>query len=118
MTIDLLLRPELTKKAYRMKCRFTTPVMALTEENLYKLKAMKDKVAEEFIRDMELQGWEWDNNIIEPSQRGFTLKGPFSYVPITGAPTKAEQQRFNARQSQQRVMAGERFRSNGKDYSV
>ena len=104
--VELLLRPDLGKKAYRLKCRFTIEANHKPEY----LEKVKYKVAEEFINDIKKQGWEYDPNRLPPSERGFKLTGPYPATPMTGLPTKAEQFRFNAKRDMPRIAAGDKMR--------
>lgn len=104
--VELLLRPDLGKKPYRLKCRFTIEANHKPEF----LERVKFQVAEAFVIDMKKQGWEYDPNRIPPNQRGFKLTGPYPATPVTGLPTKAEQFRFSAKRDMARVMAGDPMR--------
>lgn len=103
---ELLLRPEQPKRGYRLRCRFAIEAHPKPEW----LDKVKFKVAEDFVKDMEKQGWEYDPNKVEPALRGFRLTGPYTFTPITGLPSKTEQFRFSARRDLDKVLRGDRMR--------
>ena len=111
---ELLLRPDLGKRAYRLRCRFTVGAGISPD----KLETAKMKTAELFVQDMRKQGWEYDPNRLEARLRGFTLKGPFSTTPITGAPSRLERVRFDAKRDLSRVLAGDNMRLPDIDYAI
>lgn len=112
--MELIIRTPREKKAYRLRCRFTVDAGASQDS----IDKMKIRVAEKFVEDMKKQGWEYDPNKIEASQRGFTLKGPFLPTPITGLPKFHERIRFNSREALPRVMAGDPMRLPDKSWVV
>ena len=67
MVAELLLRPDLGKRAYRMKCRFL--IGAFPSERM--LEKAKYEAADLFVRDMAKRGWQY------MGEHGFTMKGPF-----------------------------------------
>lgn len=72
-SLDILLRPSLDKRGYRLRCRFKIEP--------YPTKARLDRervtVAEQFVSDMHKQGWEHD------ARHAFKMTGPFPMVPLT-----------------------------------
>ena len=111
MTV-LLFRPDLGKKAYRLKCRFVIEAFP-TQDWLDKKKI---ETAERFVSDMKKQGWEYDPNKIVPSERGFKLRGPFQATPVMVLP-KAPRIIPN-HEALARVKAGDLMRDTGEDYAV
>lgn len=98
---EVLIRPELEKKAYRLRCRFVTPAYP----DIDRVHKLKYKIAEDFVRDMELQGWKYTPERLPENVRGFKLTGPYPVTPVTGLPTHAEMIRFNAKNGPQSYMA-------------
>ncbi len=99
-TLQIIAKPSLDRKAYRLKCRFKVEPYPKRE----RLKREKVRVAEMFVADMDKQGWKYI------PQHGFTMKGPFSFV----APTTLHTPRaLSAREMLPMVMNGGRFRDNG-----
>lgn len=84
--LTLILRPDLGKKAYRLKCRFTIEAFPTKRS----LELGKFKAAGLFVTDLAKQGWE---NV---EKFGFKLNGPFSPVEIMTIPKRSEQPRWNA----------------------
>ncbi len=111
---ELLLRPDLGKRGYRLKCRFT--VEAYTRPEV--IEKVKYKIAEAWVRDMAKQGFEYDPNRLEPSVRGFTLRGPFNSTPITGTPKLHTIRPMSGREALMRVIQGDRLRDTVGDYAV
>ena len=70
----IIIRPDLGKRAYRLKCRFVTEPYPSRE----RVKQGALKVLEWFIRDMAKEGWEY------LSGERIRLNGPFAPVrPMT-----------------------------------
>lgn len=114
MTVELLLRPEVEKKPYRLKCRFSIDAYPRPEwVEKYKLQ-----VAEQFVNDMERQGWEYDPNVLPVSERGFRLRGPFTTTPLTGLPSHVDRVRMSAAAMLPGVRAGNPYRDSGHDYAA
>jgi|SRR3990167_1466215 len=84
---ELLLRPDLGRKAYRLRCRFVidaAPVLphyrAIWERELEKAKY---KAAELFVRDMARDGWAYLDG------HGVTMTGPFpATVTVASRPSE------------------------------
>ena len=74
----LLLRPDLGRKAYRLKCRFI--VEAFPKEEW--VNQAKFVAAQLFINSMAKQGWE------HLEKYGFAMRGPFPETPITPLPKR------------------------------
>ena len=78
--MEVLIRPDLGNRAYRLRCRFV--VDAAPQQDYYRaiwrraLEKMQHAMAERFISDMAKQGWGY-----LPSQ-SITMTGPFSETPI------------------------------------
>src|SRR3972149_2404234 len=73
MTVELLLRPDLGKRAYRLRCRFRIGQKPRRDF----LEKAKYAAAEKFVADMRRQGWEY------VERYGFSMTGPFpSLDPI------------------------------------
>lgn len=70
---NLLLRPDLGKKAYRLRCRFR--VGAYPGARF--LEKAKYAAGEQFIRDMQVRGWEYVDRY------GFRMTGPYAPVEPT-----------------------------------
>jgi|SRR3972149_2774279 len=84
-SVELLLRPDLGKKAYRLRCRFR--IGAYPSERT--LEKAKYKAAELFVRDMAKQGWEH----LEP--HGFKMSGPFPATETGYLPKRSQQERWH-----------------------
>lgn len=83
--LELLLRPDLGKKAYRLKCRFL--IGAYPSERT--LEKAKFHAADLFIQDLAKQGWE---NV---SKHGFKMSGPFAAVQVINLPKRSQQERWH-----------------------
>lgn len=83
--LELLLRPDLGKKAYRLKCRFV--IGAYPSERT--LEKAKFHAADLFVRDMAKQDWE---NV---SKHGFQMRGPFAAVQVVNLPKRSQQERWH-----------------------
>lgn len=108
----LILKPDVPKKAYRLKCRFTVESGVQVEQ----LDRIKVKVAEQFVEDLGKQGWIYDPNKLHPAERGFRLSGPFSKVTPLGLPSKSEIRRFSAKDALAGIQTGNKFRSKEFNY--
>ena len=96
----LIVRPTLDRKAYRLRCRFKIEPYPPP----FRLDREKVKVAEQFVRDMHKQGWEY------VERYGFKMTGPYPMVvPVTIRPRRMP----TAREMLPRVARGERFLDNG-----
>lgn len=84
-SLELLLRPDLGKKAYRLKCRFL--IGAYPSERT--LEKAKFHAADLFIRDMAKQGFE---NV---SRHGFKMSGPFAAVQVVNLPKRSQQEQWH-----------------------
>ena len=111
---ELLLRPDLGKKAYRLRCRFTVEAYTLPD----RIDKYKFKMAEKWVADMYKQGWDYDPNVLPLDDRGFKLRGPFSATPITGLPKLKDIRPMTNREALARVMAGDKLRDTGEDWAV
>lgn len=100
-SLTLLLRPDLGRKAYRLRCRFA--VNADPQPDLFDKASFR--AAEMFIRDMKKQGWEYLD------KHGFKVSGP--YVPLNpiSLPKRHQQAQWNtpSKDLLPRIQAGQRF---------
>ena len=105
---EILIRPDRGKKAYRLKCRFV--IDAFPSERF--LDKAKYAAAEQFVRDMEKQGWRH-----EP-QHGFKMTGPYPATEIVNLPKRSEQEKWNipSRDLLAAVQAGYRLDSPAASY--
>ena len=83
--MELLLRPDLGKKAYRLRCRFV--VGAHPSERT--LEKAKYEAADLFVADMAKQGWQW------LSKHSFRIRGPFPQVQTVTLPKASLQERWH-----------------------
>ncbi len=83
--MELLLRRDLGKNAYRLKCRFR--IGAYPSERM--LEVGKFQAAEMFVRDMAKQGYEYLD------KHGFRLNGPFPHIETIQLPKRHQQERWN-----------------------
>lgn len=95
---ELLLKPDLGKKGYRLRCLFTTGPNPSKD---YWDKA-RVTAAERFIQDMKRQGWEF------VSRYGFQVTGPKAYIEVGEAPPAPK--RFSAKEMLHQAMRGEPIR--------
>ncbi len=105
-----LIRPDLGRRAYRLKCRFVIEAYPTAG----RLATVKVEAAERFVEDMAKQGYEYmdKHGVTEPRLIG-------AVTPITGAPTRAQRERFDAAAALPNVMAGDRLRlQHEMDYAV
>lgn len=82
---ELLLRPDLGKKAYRLRCRFS--VGAFPSER--SLEKAKYAAAEMFVTDMAKQGWHYLD------RHGFKMTGPYPAVEVVQLPKRSQQERWH-----------------------
>src|SRR3990167_1538400 len=96
----LLVRHTREKTPYRLRARFKIEPYP----SPFRLDREKVKVAEQFVRDMHKQGWEYVES------HGFKMTGPFPMVePVTIRPRRT----LTAREMLPRVARGERFLDDG-----
>ena len=101
--LELLLRPDLGKKAYRLRCRFV--IGAYPSARM--LEKAKYHAADLFVADMAKQGWQY------VSRHGFTLKGPFPATVTIELPNVGQQERWHvpSKELLPAVQAGYRART-------
>lgn len=85
MVAELMLRPDLGKRAYRLRCRFTIGAMPSART----LEKAKYHAAELFVRDMKQQGWEYLDHY------GFRMTGPFPATEAVTVPKRSQQARWH-----------------------
>ena len=95
--ITLLVRPDMGRKAYRLRCRFK--VSAFPSQDL--LEKSKYKVAELFVESLAKQGWEYLD------KHGFKMTGPFAPLVIVNLPKKHQQEQWHMKSSE--VLANASF---------
>lgn len=83
----LLLRPDLGKKAYRLRCRFCIGAFP-SEGSLEKAKRV---AAEAFVTDMAKQGWSYLDHY------GFKMTGPYPAIEVVQLPKRSQQERWHLR---------------------
>jgi len=93
----LLLRPDLGKKAYRLRCRFSIGPFP-SERSLGKAKRA---AAEAFIADMAKQGWYYLDRY------GFKMTGPYPSIEVVQLPTRNQQERWHVPSAE--IVAGKRI---------
>mgnify|MGYP001608998517 FL=1 len=74
--------PDPGKKAYRLRCRFRVGAYPSQRE----LYSGKIEAAEQFVRDMRKQGWEYvgGSSRMPPQAQGFRMTGPYPVIePVT-----------------------------------
>jgi len=84
MSVALLLRPELDHQRYRLTCRITidAPLRGIKTERWREYARREVKRAhEQFVRDMERQGWRYIPGVPQ-------VAGPFSHIDPRGIPNK------------------------------
>ena len=102
---NLLLRPDLGKKAYRLKCRFR--IGAFPKQQF--LDKAKIQAADWFVGDMHKRGFEYVDRY------GFRMKGPFSAIdPMTLRRPK----RISSRQMLPMILQGAKFRDEGGSMAI
>ena len=94
MVVELILRPDLGKGAYRLRCRFTVdaPPRHLQRRAVWAqtLEKMKLECAQRFVNDMAKRGWEYMD------KHGFQMTGPYHGVQVVDL-SKLRRQHFNTR---------------------
>ena len=95
---QLLLRPDLGKRPYRLHCRLRIEPFPTKD----RLEREKVKVAEWFVADMAKEGWEY------VSKFGFTLN-PKPYMAVTPRSLSPVPRRLTAKEMLPAVMQGARF---------
>jgi len=109
MGVEVLVRPDRGKKAYRLRCRFRVDAFPNPEF----LERAKFRAAETFVEDMRKQGWEYLNS------HGFKMTGPFPTVEVVPLPSRSLQPRWHqpSQEVLQRITAGQVVRTNGNSYA-
>ena len=105
---ELLLRPDLGKRAYKLHCRFRMD--AYPSESW--LDKAKYAAAEQFVKDMAKQGWQY------VEKHGFKMTGPYVSVSPVTLPRRSQQKQWHipSRDMLAALQAGYRFRANGGNY--
>ena len=85
MVPEVLLRPDLGKRPYRLKCRFITN--SFPSERM--LEKAKYEAAGLFVRDMAKQGWQHVDGY------GFKMSGPFPATETIILPKRSDQERWH-----------------------
>lgn len=102
MSITVIIRPEMKLKPYWFHCRFSLPAYPKQEW----LDKAADECGRQFIADMNRQGFTYQDRF------GIVIRQmPSPAVPITGAPSILERERFNARRDLDRILSGDRMRA-------
>ncbi|KKN62516.1 hypothetical protein LCGC14_0511320 [marine sediment metagenome] len=83
---ELILRPDLGKRAYRLKCRFV--IGAFPSERA--LEKGKYEAADLFVRDMAKQDFEYVDHY------GFKMSGPFPATETVNLPSPSQQEQWHA----------------------
>jgi hypothetical protein len=98
---ELLLRPDLGKRGYRLRCRFS--VGAFLDE--WSLEKAKRVAAEAFVTDMAKQGWCYLDRY------GFKMTGPYPAIEVVQLPKRSQQERWHLPSADimPAVMAGARI---------
>lgn len=115
MDAQLLIRSSRDKKAYRLKCRFKiepapSPVRDAMAHMRWmsRLETEKVRVAEMFVRDLKVEGWE---NL--PGY-GFRMRGPMPHIE----PVEIHMPpRLSANEMLPQVAQGARCLDKGEDYA-
>ena len=118
MPVELLLRPDLGKKAMRLKCRFV--IDAAPAQPYYRaiwereLEKAKYKAMDWFVKDMAKEGWTY------LEKHDVRMRGPFA-ATVTVTPVKS-QWHIPSRDLISAVQSGYRFDASAQDggcaYSV
>jgi len=105
---ELMLRPDLGKKAYRLRCRFS--IGAFPSRDV--LEKAKVACAERFVIDMAKQGWDYLDKY------GFRMSGPYPPTEIVNLPSRSKQERWHQPSAEimAAVMAGARIRAQDDGY--
>ena len=82
---ELLLRPDLGKRAYRLRCRFS--VGAFPKEDW--LGKAKVAAAEKFIEDMAKHDWHYLEH------HGIRMTGPFAAMQAMSLPPRHQQEKWH-----------------------
>jgi hypothetical protein len=80
-----LIRPDLGKKAYRLRCAFTMPAYPRADF----LAKAKVEAAELFVEDMAKQGFAYRD------EHGFRMSGPYVPTKVGSIPKRHEQERWH-----------------------
>ena len=106
---ELIIRPDLGKHPYRLRCRFTVPAYP----NAILLERAKYQAADLFIRDMRKQGWEY------MPRHGFTMSGPYPVTDTAPLPKRSAQPKWHtpSREVLQRIEAGQTVRAADADFA-
>ena len=109
MGVEVLVRPDRSKRAYRLRCRFRVEAFP----NPGFLERAKFRAAETFVEDMHKQGWEYLNS------HGFKMTGPFPAIEVVNLPKRSLQPRWHqpSQEVLQRIMAGQRVRATGNGFA-
>lgn len=91
--MELILKPDLGRKAYRLRCVFRLPAGPPARI----LEKAKYAAADRFIRDMRVQGWEYVD------EHGFRMRGPYPYIPTMNLKVPHQ---LNAREMLQFIRQG------------
>ena len=83
--MEVILRPDLGKRAYRMRCRFM--IDAYPRQSW--LEQAKYAAAKEFIKDMDTQGWEYLDKF------GIRMSGPYPQINFPTLPKRSQQEQWN-----------------------
>ncbi len=86
MAVELLVRPDHGKRAYRLKCRFV--IGAYPSERTLELG--KFEAAERFVRDMRKQDYEYLDT------HGLEMSGPFPATETVTIPKRSQQEQWHA----------------------
>ena len=103
--MEVLLRPDLGKRAYRLKCRFITNPFP----NERMLELAKYEAADLFVQDMAKQGWQYTGN-------GFKMAGPFPKTELHLLPKRSEQERWHT-PSREMLQSGNFIRRPQQSYA-
>lgn len=98
-----LIRPDLGKKAYRLRCRFRCEMgdhKPGGKDRAYFEEARKVAL-EQFVSDMRVRGWEYTDRELP------RVTGPYPYIPAGELP---KPRRISARNMLSGVMQGQKFR--------
>ncbi len=85
MATELILRPDLGKKPYRLKCRFVIGAYPSARA----LEKGKFEAADLFVRDMAKQDFDYVDHY------GFKMSGPFPAVETVTLPSASQQERWH-----------------------
>lgn len=104
----LILRPDLGRKAYRLRCRFR--VEAFPHAGW--LEGAKYAAAEMFVKDMAKQGYEYLD------EHGFKMTGPFPCLDVITLPKRSEMAKWHtpSREMLPGLMAGKKYRTSASPF--